>query len=76
MARYDAFLIRVWYGATGAERQWAIRLQHLPDGRTARLDSPDALAAYLQAAIGATIAEESHGAPADLSFDPDAISKE
>ena len=47
MARYDAFVLRVWRSGTGDEEQWAGRLEHLPDGTTCRFGSLDALLAYL-----------------------------
>ncbi|HWE61308.1 MAG TPA: hypothetical protein VHB98_06325 [Chloroflexota bacterium] len=51
MARYDAFLLRIWHSGDAAGAQWSIRLQHLPDGQVARLGDLDGLAAYLQAVL-------------------------
>jgi hypothetical protein len=64
MARYDAFVLRVWRSGTGDDEQWAGRLEHLPDGITCRFGSLAALLTYL----GAELAGESttrHGSPAD-----------
>jgi hypothetical protein len=57
VARYDAFLLRIWRSGEGPERRWSIRLEHLPDGRAARLDSLEALAAHLTAVLS----EEGNG---------------
>lgn len=51
MARYDAFLLRIWRTGAGSEGRWAIRLEHLPDGQGARLDSLEALIAHLAAVV-------------------------
>jgi hypothetical protein len=64
MARYDAFVLRIWRSGTGDEEQWAGRLEHLPDGTTFRFGSLAALLAYL----GAELAGESstrRGSPPD-----------
>jgi hypothetical protein len=70
MARYDAFLLRIWRSGDGAEAQWAIRLQHLPDGQAARLDTLAGLAAYLQAVLTIEAAPDAlpatNGPPADM----------
>jgi hypothetical protein len=47
MARYDAFILRIWRSGTGDEGQWAGRLEHLPDGEALRFSSLAALLAYL-----------------------------
>ena len=58
MARYDAFLLRIWRTGEGNEGRWAVRLEHLPDGQGARLDSLEALVAHLVAVLpGATTHE-------------------
>jgi hypothetical protein len=58
MARYDAFVLRVWRSGTREEEQWAGRLEHLPDGATFRFGSLDALLAYLGAELaGAATAQ-------------------
>ena len=51
MARYDAFLLRIWRTGEGNAARWAIRLEHLPDGQGARLDSLEALVAHLVAVL-------------------------
>jgi hypothetical protein len=49
MARYDAFLLRIWRSEAGAEvTQWAIRLAHLPDGAGLRFGDLDALFEHLR----------------------------
>ncbi|HEY8285560.1 MAG TPA: hypothetical protein VIJ28_14340 [Chloroflexota bacterium] len=53
MAHYDAFLLRIWRTGDGATEQWAIRLQHLPDGQVARLADLEDLLAHLQAVLPA-----------------------
>ncbi len=69
MARYDAFVLRVWRSGTGHEEQWAGRLEHLPDGATFRFGSLDALLAYLGAELAGTSATQrgspSHGPRVD-----------
>ena len=55
VARYDAFVLRVWRSGTGDEGQWAVRVEHLPDGMTLRFGSLATLLAYL----GAELAIES-----------------
>ncbi len=64
MARYDAFVLRVWRSGTGDEERWAGRLEHLPDGTTLRFGDLADLLAYL----GAELADEAGkppGAPMD-----------
>ncbi len=51
MARYDAFVLRVWRSGTGDEGQWAGRVEHLPDGMTLRFGSLATLLAYLGAEL-------------------------
>jgi hypothetical protein len=51
MARYDAFLLRIWHSGDGPGEQWSIRLQHVPDGQIARLGSLDGLETYLRAVL-------------------------
>ena len=63
MARYDAFVLRVWRSGTGDEEQWAGRLEHLPDGTTFRFGSLDALLAYLGTELSSERAMR-HGSPA------------
>jgi hypothetical protein len=65
MARYDAFILRIWRSGTGDERQWAGRVEHLPAGATLRFDNPAALLAYL----GAELAGESDARPTTPSDD-------
>ena len=54
MARYDAFVLRIWRSGAGDEAQWAGRVEHLPDGGSLRFSSLAALLAYL----GAELASE------------------
>jgi hypothetical protein len=51
MARYDAFVLRVWRSGTGKQVQWAGRLEHLPDGATLRFSSLSTLLAHLAAEL-------------------------
>jgi hypothetical protein len=60
MAHYDAFLLRIWWTSQGGQQRWAIRLEHLPDGQGARLDSLEALVTHLAAVLAA----EACGQPA------------
>lgn len=55
MARYDAFVLRIWRSGAGDDAQWAGRVEHLPDGAALRFGSLPALLAYL----GAELAIES-----------------
>ncbi|MGH2389773.1 MAG: hypothetical protein ACRDIE_16350 [Chloroflexota bacterium] len=43
MARYDAYLVRVWRGEQQDGRRWACRLEHRPDGRCRRFGSLEEL---------------------------------
>lgn len=47
MARYDAFVLRVWRSGAGDDAQWAGRVEHLPDGVTLRFGSLASLLDYL-----------------------------
>ena len=51
MARYDAFVLRVWRSGTGDQGQWAGKLEHLPDGAVLRFSSVESLLAYLCAEL-------------------------
>jgi hypothetical protein len=64
MARYDAFVLRVWRSGTGDEEQWAGKLEHLPDGTTFRFGSLAALLAYLGAELACESATR-RSAPVD-----------
>ena len=68
MARYDAFVLRVWRSGTGEEGQWAGRLEHLPDGTTLRFSSLAALLAHLCSEL----AVECGGSVVGRSADPPA----
>jgi hypothetical protein len=52
MASYHAFLLRIWHSGEGPDEQWSVRLQHVPDGQSARLGSLDGLVDYLRTALG------------------------
>lgn len=51
MARYDAFILRVWRSGTADDRQWSGRVEHLPQGKILRFSSVAALLAYLAAEL-------------------------
>ena len=51
MARYDAFLLRVWRSEGKDCDQWACRMEHLPDGLSQRFADLDALLAHLGTAL-------------------------
>lgn len=52
VARYDAFLLRIWRHGEGREDgSCAIRLEHLPDGQSLRFRDLDGLIAYLRAVL-------------------------
>jgi hypothetical protein len=53
MARYDAFLLRIWQQGDARHAQVAVQLQHLPDGDTLRFGSLAALTAHLTCELGA-----------------------
>ncbi|HWE61835.1 MAG TPA: hypothetical protein VHB98_08995 [Chloroflexota bacterium] len=69
MARYDAFVLRVWRSETGDEGQWAGRLEHLPDGAALRFGSLTELLAYLYSELaikgGARSCAPTGGGPPD-----------
>jgi hypothetical protein len=71
MARYDAFVLRIWRSGSGDAAQWAGRVEHLPDGVTLRFSSLPALLAYL----GAELAIE-RGALRDTSGDSRLVAEE
>ncbi len=59
MARYDAFLLRIWRSGMGMEDgQWSARLEHLPDGHSVRFRDLDLLLAYLRAALQANVTQQ------------------
>jgi hypothetical protein len=67
VARYDAFLLRIWRSGTGTEDgQWAIRLEHLPDGHGLRFSDLDALIAHLR-----TLLHQGGAPPAGPRAEPD-----
>ena len=43
MATYDAYMLRVWRSTLDGRRQWAGRLEHLPDGSACRFRRPEEL---------------------------------
>ena len=47
MARYDAFLLRIWRSGDEENGRWALRLEHLPEGQTLRFTTIEALLAHL-----------------------------
>jgi hypothetical protein len=51
MARYDAFLLRVWRRAGEDGDQWAGRLEYLPAGLSLRFTDLDSLLIHLRAAL-------------------------
>ena len=70
MARYDAFLLRIWRsGDASEERQWAIRLEHLPDGQGVRLRDLEALLAYLRGVLHPEVPPVVRQEPEHLSTD-------
>ncbi|MDB5075561.1 MAG: hypothetical protein JWO42_1740 [Chloroflexi bacterium] len=52
MARYDAYLLRIWRSGDEEHGQWALRLQHLPDGTSVRFSSLESLLAHLRSTLG------------------------
>lgn len=55
VARYDAFLLRIWRSGTGmGDGQWSARLEHLPDGQGLRFRDLELLLAHLRATLQAS----------------------
>ena len=76
MAHYDAFLLRIWRTGEGDAGCWAIRLEHLPDGQGARLDSLADLTIYLRAVLDVASAGGHAGVHGDPALTPDESSTE
>lgn len=48
MARYDAFLLRIWRSTRDDGCQWRCRIEHLPRGEQQQFTELGALLGYLQ----------------------------
>jgi len=68
MARYDAFLLRIWQRGGEPHKKIAVQLRHLPDGDTVRFSNLASLLAHLNRELCA----EDQAPSAPDSGDPEA----